>query len=142
LKYWGSSVTVVSDYKLEDRGSILSRGKGFFSSSLCVQTGSGAHPASCKMGIEGPISGLKLGRGVTLTTLPHLVSRSRMIRSYTSCLPLAPAWRSGTSLLLLYFTTLNKKCCSLPIPLATHKYTFSSVCYHLPAYVASTSVWA
>jgi hypothetical protein len=25
-----------------------------FSSSLCVQTGSGAHPASCTMGTEGP----------------------------------------------------------------------------------------
>jgi hypothetical protein len=29
--------------------------KGFFSSSLCVQTGSGAHPASCTMGNGGPL---------------------------------------------------------------------------------------
>jgi hypothetical protein len=30
-----------------------------FSSSLCVQTGSGAHPASCPMGIGGPFPGGK-----------------------------------------------------------------------------------
>jgi hypothetical protein len=30
-----------------------------FSSSLCVQTGSGAHPASCTMGTGGPFPGDK-----------------------------------------------------------------------------------
>jgi hypothetical protein len=50
----------------------------------CVQTGSGTHPASCTMGTGGPFPGVKRGRGVTLTTHPHLVSRSRMSRSYTS----------------------------------------------------------
>jgi hypothetical protein len=30
-----------------------------FSSSLCVQTGSGAHPASCTMGTGGPFQGAK-----------------------------------------------------------------------------------
>jgi hypothetical protein len=30
-----------------------------FSSSLCVQTGSGAHPASCTMGTGGPFPGAK-----------------------------------------------------------------------------------
>jgi hypothetical protein len=36
-----------------------------FSSILCVQTGSGAHPASCTMGTGGPFSGGKVrpGRG-------------------------------------------------------------------------------
>jgi hypothetical protein len=42
-----------------------------FSSSLCVQTGSGAHPASCTMGTEGPFPRVKRGPGVTLTT--HLI---------------------------------------------------------------------
>jgi hypothetical protein len=28
-----------------------------FSSGLCVQTGSGAHPATCTMGTGGPIPG-------------------------------------------------------------------------------------
>jgi hypothetical protein len=48
-----SSVSIVSDYGLDDWGSIPDRGRGF-SSSLCVQTGSGAHSASCLMGTGGP----------------------------------------------------------------------------------------
>jgi hypothetical protein len=57
----------VSDYRLDYRGSISGRDK-YFSSSLCVQTSSGAHRASCPMstGIISP--GVKLGRVVTLTT--------------------------------------------------------------------------
>jgi hypothetical protein len=58
-----------------------------FSSSPCVQTGSGAHPAYCPMGTAGSFPGVKRGRGVTLTTHPHLVPRSRMSRSYTSSPP-------------------------------------------------------
>jgi hypothetical protein len=34
-----------------------------FSSSLCVQTGSGAHPASCPMGTGGPFPGGKARPG-------------------------------------------------------------------------------
>jgi hypothetical protein len=34
------------------------RQEAFFS-SLCVQTGSGAHPASCTMGTGGPFPGAK-----------------------------------------------------------------------------------
>jgi hypothetical protein len=37
--------------------------KDFFS-SLCVQTGSGAQPASCTISTGGPLPGLKSGRGV------------------------------------------------------------------------------
>jgi hypothetical protein len=33
---WGSSVNIVSDYKLDDRCSIPSRGKGFFLWPLCT----------------------------------------------------------------------------------------------------------
>jgi hypothetical protein len=57
-----------------------------FSSNLYVQTGSEAHPASCTMGTGGPFAGVKRGRGVTLTTHPHIVPRSRM-RRYTSSPP-------------------------------------------------------
>jgi hypothetical protein len=60
-----------------------------FSSNLCVQTGSGAHPSSCTMGTGGPFLGVKRGRGVTLTTHPHLVPRSRTSRSYTTLPPSA-----------------------------------------------------
>jgi hypothetical protein len=61
----GSSVSFVSDYGLDDRGSISDRGR-IFSSSLCVQTGSGAHPASYPMGTGGPFPGGKArpNRGV------------------------------------------------------------------------------
>jgi hypothetical protein len=62
--------SVVSDYGLEDLViKVLSPTEAnHFSSILCVQTGSGIHPASCTMGTVGPFPGVKLGRGVTLTT--------------------------------------------------------------------------
>jgi hypothetical protein len=64
-----------------------------FSSSLCVQTGSGAHPASCTW-VPGVLSmGVKRGRGVMLTTHPHLVPRSWMRRSYTYSPPKRLPWR-------------------------------------------------
>jgi hypothetical protein len=46
----------VSDYGLDDRaiGVRSPAGAKDFSSILCVQTGSGAHPASCTMGTGGP----------------------------------------------------------------------------------------
>jgi hypothetical protein len=55
----------VSDCRLDERGSILSEAKDI-SSSLCVQTGSEAHPASYPMGTWDPFLGVKRGRDVTL----------------------------------------------------------------------------
>jgi hypothetical protein len=51
-----SSVSIVSDYGLDDRGiGVRSPAEAKdFSSNLCVQTGSGAHPASCPVGTGGP----------------------------------------------------------------------------------------
>jgi hypothetical protein len=46
-----SSVTIVSDYRLDDQAvgvQSLAEAKDF-PSNLCVQTSSGAHPASCPM---------------------------------------------------------------------------------------------
>jgi hypothetical protein len=60
---WGSSVSIVSDSGLGNRGSIPGRGKSIFSSSLCVQTGSGVHPASCPKGPGGPFPGAKARPG-------------------------------------------------------------------------------
>jgi hypothetical protein len=60
----------VSGYGLDDRAiDVPSPAEAKdFSSSLCVQTGSVAHPASCTM-VTGVLSpGLKRGRNVTLTT--------------------------------------------------------------------------
>jgi hypothetical protein len=99
----GSSVRIVSWYGLDDRAiEVRSQAETKdFSSSLCVQTGSGVHSPSCTMGTGGPYPGVKRGRGLTLTTHLRLVSRSRMSRSYTSS-PLAPPWR-----------VVGQLCCSL-----------------------------
>jgi hypothetical protein len=70
-----------------------------FSCNLCVQTSSGAHPASCTVGNGGSSPpGIKRGRGVTLTTHPHLVPRSRMSRSCTPLPSSAFLACSGTAL--------------------------------------------
>jgi hypothetical protein len=54
-----------SDYGLDNRaiGVRSPAGAKDFSSSLCVQTGSGAHPASCTMGTGGPFPGGKARPG-------------------------------------------------------------------------------
>jgi hypothetical protein len=81
----GSSVSIVSDYGLDDRaiGVISPAGAKDFSSSLCIQTGSEAHLASSTMGTGGPFPRTNRGRGVTLTTHPHLIPRSGMSKSCT-----------------------------------------------------------
>jgi hypothetical protein len=60
-----SSGSIVSNYGLDDRaiGARSPAGAKDFSSSLCVQTSSGAHPASCTMGTEGPFPGSKARQG-------------------------------------------------------------------------------
>jgi hypothetical protein len=95
-----SSVSIVSGYGLDDRAIevLSSAGAEDFSCSLCVQTGSGAHPASCTMGTGGPFPG-----GVTLTSHPCLVPRSRMSRSYASSTPPSAFMTcSGTALALAF----------------------------------------
>jgi hypothetical protein len=60
-----SSGSIVCDYGLDDRaiGVRSLAGARDFSSNLCVQTGSGAHPASCPMGTGGPFPGGKSAAG-------------------------------------------------------------------------------
>jgi hypothetical protein len=61
IKGWGSSVSIVSDYRLDYLATgvrSLAEAKYFFS-SLCVQTSSGTHPASCPMDTGGKV---RLGR--------------------------------------------------------------------------------
>jgi hypothetical protein len=60
---WGSSVGIVSECRLDEQRSVCCRGREDFSSSLSVQTGSDAHPASCLMGTEGPFPGPKARPG-------------------------------------------------------------------------------
>jgi hypothetical protein len=61
----GSSDSIVSDYGLDDRAIEVRSPTGAedFSSSPCVQIGSGAHPASCPMGIRGYFPGSKAWPG-------------------------------------------------------------------------------
>jgi hypothetical protein len=62
LRYYPSicepanSVSTMYGYRLDDRAIEVrspAKAKGF-SSSLCVQTGSGPHPVFCTMGTRGP----------------------------------------------------------------------------------------
>jgi hypothetical protein len=84
-----SSGNIVSDYGLDDRaiGVLSPAGARDFSSNLYVQTGSGAHPASCTMGTGDPFPGAKARPERDADHSPHLVPRSIMSRSYTSSPP-------------------------------------------------------
>jgi hypothetical protein len=61
----GSSVSIVSDCDLDDRVIEFrsQQRRKDFSSNLCAQTRSGAHPASCTMGTGGPFPGGKARQG-------------------------------------------------------------------------------
>jgi hypothetical protein len=59
-----TSVSKVSGYGLDCTIKVQSTAEAKdFSSSLCVQTGSGTHAASCTMGTGGPILGAKARPG-------------------------------------------------------------------------------
>jgi len=66
----GSSAGIVTGWGLDGPGIKSRCGGARFSAP--VQTGPGAHPASCTMG-TGSFQGVKSGRGVTLTPHPLLV---------------------------------------------------------------------
>jgi hypothetical protein len=80
----GSSVNIVTGYGLDGPGIESLWGQRF---SAPVQTGPGAHPASCTMSTSS-FPGVKSGRGVTLTPNPVLVPWSRKGRN----IPLLPLW--------------------------------------------------
>ena len=87
----GSSVGIATDY---GRSGIESRwGRDF----PPVQTGPGAHPASCKMGTRS-FPGVKCGRGVLLTTHPLLVPRSWKSRGIPLPTLWATPWLYGNTL--------------------------------------------
>jgi hypothetical protein len=100
----GSSVSIVSDYGLDDRliGVRSPAGAKNFSSVLCVQTGSEAHPASCIMGTGGTFPGAKRGRGVTLTIHPIYFRGQKWVGALAPLPPSASVACSGTAL-LFYF---------------------------------------
>jgi hypothetical protein len=63
-----------------------------FSSTLCFQTGPGAHPASYTTGTGGSFPGGKARPGRDADHSPLPVPRLRNSRSYTSSHPNAPLW--------------------------------------------------
>ena len=79
----GSSVGIATDYGLDGPRDRIPVGRDF----PPVQTGPGAHPASCTMG-TGSFPGVKYGRSVLLTTHPLLVPRSWKSRA----IPLPTLW--------------------------------------------------
>ena len=80
----GSSVGIATELRAGRSGDRIPVGARF---SAPVQTGPGAHPASCTMG-TGSFPGVKSGRGVTLTPHHLLVPWSRKFRA----IPLLPLW--------------------------------------------------
>ena len=71
-KWWPvSSVGIATDYRLDGPGIEFRWGRDF----PPLQTGPGAHPASCTMS-TGSFPGVNCGRGVLVTPHPFLVQRS------------------------------------------------------------------
>jgi hypothetical protein len=94
-----SSGSIVSDYGLDDRGFDPRQGQKISPLSSVSRPALGPTQPPVQR-IPGVLSsGAKRGRGVTLTTHPHLVLRSRMSRSYTYSPPSASMACSGTVLL-------------------------------------------
>jgi hypothetical protein len=82
IRSWGSSVSTVSDYRLDNGIRSPAEAKDFFSQASVFR------PALRPT--QPPIPSMpevKRGRGVMLTTYPHLVPRSRMSRGYSSSPP-------------------------------------------------------
>ena len=78
-----SSVGIATELRAGRSGIEFRWGRDFSS----VQTGPGAHPASCKRS-TGSFPGVKCGRGVLLTTYPLLVPPSWKSRA----IPLPTLW--------------------------------------------------
>jgi hypothetical protein len=86
LRSLGSSVSIVSDDGMDDRAIVVRSPveANYFSSSLLCPYRLWGPPNLLYNGYRGLLSpGVKRGRGVTLTSHPHLVPKSRMSRSYT-----------------------------------------------------------
>jgi hypothetical protein len=84
IRSWGSSVSVVSHYTLDERCSIRGKGKGFFPLASVSRPAIRPTQTPIQWVPGGRFLGVKRSLYVTLTTHPHLVPRSRMNRRYIS----------------------------------------------------------
>jgi hypothetical protein len=82
----------VSDYGLDDRGSIPDRGRGF-PSSPCIETGSEAHPVSYPMGTGGPFPGGKARPGRDADHSPPSSAEVKYEYEVYLLSPHVPPWR-------------------------------------------------
>jgi hypothetical protein len=101
---WGSSVSRVSDYGLDDQAIEVQSPAGAkdSSSSLYVQTSCGFHPDSFPIVTGGPFPGGKMRPGSDADQSPYLVPRSWMSRSYTFSTPAPPYVCCVTALYLTW----------------------------------------
>ena len=101
-----SSVDIVTDYGLDGPG-IESQWSEIFRPSRPalgpIQTGPGAHPASCTMG-TGSFPGVKCGRGVLLTT--HLLLVPPLWKG--RAIPLPTLWATTGSVTGTLYLFYNK----------------------------------
>jgi hypothetical protein len=93
---------LVLNCRPDDRCSIPNRGERIFPLGSVSRPALGPTQPPVQWVPKVLSQGVKLGRGVTLTTHPHLVPMLRMTRSYTSSPPSVSMACSGTALLLLY----------------------------------------
>jgi hypothetical protein len=103
----------------------------------CVQTGSGAHPASCPMGNGGPSPGGEARPGRDTDHLPHLLPRSWMSRSYTS----SPSLRFRRCVVgLLYHYMFTKAQLPFPVMNLMNLVHSLTLCYvKIQSYIALSS---
>jgi hypothetical protein len=83
----GSSDSIVSDYRLDDRMIRVrspAEATNFFS-NLCIQASSGTHPASCKMGTGGTFPGDKPSVDILLRTRQYIPEYYELQESSFKC---------------------------------------------------------
>jgi hypothetical protein len=86
-----------------------------FSSILCVQTGSGAHPASCPMGTGSSFPGGKARLGRDADHSPPSSSEDENEYELYLLSPQAPSWRvAGHLYLFLTVRTEGEGCLKYP----------------------------
>jgi hypothetical protein len=107
-----------------------------FSSSLCVQTDSGAHPASCTKGTGGPFPGGQSVAGAWRWLLTPFYCRGYERVAATPTLPPSASMAySGTAFLYLSWNTLNM-CFSLNVKASSniHRKNYNNIYIYVYIY--------